>query len=138
MPNPNQLWFNLPVKDVAKSQAFYQAIGFILNEQFNNNEQSASFYVSTNNTVMMLFQEESFSSMIRSRKVTYENEILFSISANSVVEVDQLALRVKASGGQLFSAPKEIQGWMYGCGFSDPDGHKWNVLFMDSEKIPQK
>jgi predicted lactoylglutathione lyase len=68
--------------------------------------------------------------------VAYENEVLFSISADSREEVEQLAEAVKAAGGQLFSAPKEIQGWMYGCGFSDPDGHKWNSLFMDPEKMP--
>jgi uncharacterized protein len=26
---------------------------------------------------------------------------------------------------------------MYGCGFSDPDGHRWNPLFMDMSKLPK-
>lgn len=136
MKNPQSLWFNLPVKDVAISRAFYENIGFELNEQYANNEHSASFYVSQQRIVMMLFQEEGFQSYIRSRKVAYENEVLFSISADSQEEVDQLAAAVKSAGGQLFSAPKEIQGWMYSCGFSDPDGHKWNALFMDPTKMP--
>ncbi len=43
---------------------------------------------------------------------------------------------IEAGGG--FGQPAEIQGWMYGCGFADPDGHRWNVLFRDMSKLPKK
>ena len=34
------------------------------------------------------------------------------------------------------ASPAESQGWMYGCAFADPDGHRWNVLYMDMSKMP--
>ena len=39
------------------------------------------------------------------------------------------------SRGTVFAEPKESNGFMYGCGICDPDGHRWNVLFMDSNKM---
>jgi predicted lactoylglutathione lyase len=50
--------------------------------------------------------------------------------------VDELAETAKAAGGTVYAEPGENQGWMYGCGFSDPDGHRWNVLYMDMSKMP--
>ncbi|MFP3380532.1 extradiol dioxygenase, partial [Bacillus sp. SIMBA_069] len=29
------------------------------------------------------------------------------------------------------------QGFMYGAGFADVDDHRWNVLYMDMNKMPQ-
>jgi len=66
------------------------------------------------------------------------SEMLMSFDAESREEVDRLAAIAEANGGQVFSKPAEIQGWMYGCGFLDPDGHRWNVLFMDVAKMPHR
>ena len=41
------------------------------------------------------------------------------------------------AGGTVFAEPRESNGFMYGCGFCDPDGHRWNVLFMDASKLPK-
>ena len=59
------------------------------------------------------------------------NEVMFTLSADSREEVDEWAKEVKKAGGTVFSKPQKIQGnkdW-YGCGFADPDGHKWNVFY---------
>jgi len=41
-----------------------------------------------------------------------------------------------ASGGAP-SADKQDHGWMYGHGFQDPDGHLWEVAYMDMSALPQ-
>jgi predicted lactoylglutathione lyase len=64
-------------------------------------------------------------------------EVLFSLGANSRDEVDDLALKAERAGGTIFSKPGEQGGWLYGCGFADPDGHRWNALYMDMSKMPQ-
>jgi predicted lactoylglutathione lyase len=43
---------------------------------------------------------------------------------------------VKA-GGSIYGEPGYSQGWMYGAGFADLDGHRWNVLYMDMSKMPK-
>lgn len=61
------------------------------------------------------------------------HEVLFTLSADSRAEVDQWARTVKACGGTVFAEPQEAQGTLYGCGFADPDGHRWNVLFRETK-----
>ena len=63
---------------------------------------------------------------------------MISIDAQSRLEVDETALKVIEAGGTIFAKPAENQGWMYGCGFQDLDGHRWNVLYMDLNKLPEQ
>lgn len=62
-------------------------------------------------------------------------EVLFSLGADSKEEVDELAKKAEQAGGTVFREP-DGEEWMYGCGFVDPDGHRWNVLYMDMSKVP--
>lgn len=61
-----------------------------------------------------------------------------SIDTESREEVDILATKIKNAGGTFFAEPAENQGWMYGCGFFDLEGHRWNILHMNFEKITQQ
>lgn len=134
-----QLWLNLPVKDVVKSKAFFEALGFSFNTAHGNTETSACLLVGEKNAVVMLFQNEVFEQFTQT-KITDTNqavEVLISIDAESREEVDELAQKAAAAGGFVFAKPGENQGWMYGCGFADLDGHRWNVLYMDISKMPQ-
>jgi len=133
----NNIWLNLPVKDASISRNFYQKIGFTLNNRYGNNETSSSFFIGEHNLVLMLFQQDLFSSFVATdiSQLNYSNEVLFSLSAESKTEVDQMVDLVETAGGGIYSSPREAQGWMYGMGFADPDGHKWNLLFMDFEKL---
>jgi predicted lactoylglutathione lyase len=133
------IWINLPVKNVDVSKSFFAAIGFKLNERYGNNSDSASFLIGDKSFVMMLFKESIFEMFTGSKVSDTEKgaEVLFSISAESREEVNELANKVKSAGGVVFSEPAENQGWMYGFGFADLDGHLWNVLFMDINKMPK-
>jgi predicted lactoylglutathione lyase len=132
------VWFNLPVKDVKGSRSFYEGIGFRLNEEHGNSDQSASFLIGQHSIVLMLFCEEAFNGFINGEvsDARAGNEVLFSLSAESKDEVDDMVQTVKKAGGSIFAEPEEIDGWMYSTGFSDPDGHKWNVLYVDMSKMP--
>ena len=63
---------------------------------------------------------------------------MLSIDAESKEEVDEIAQKALDAGGKTNHQPGEMQGWMYGCVFSDIDGHKWNVLYMDMSKMAAK
>src|SRR5437868_719721 len=125
-----EIWINLPVKDVNRSKEFFTSIGFTLNEKFGNNEVSASFTIGSKNLILMLFAEQVFKGFVQHAvaDTAQGSEVLFSIDAESREEVDELARKAEAAGGHVFGQPGENQGWMYGCGFTDPDGHRWNVL----------
>ncbi|MFB9078808.1 VOC family protein [Flavobacterium procerum] len=132
-----QIWLNLPVKDVAKAKDFFWKIGFSFNEQ-HDTPSSTCMVVGESNFVVMLFEEMLFSSFSQNGLTDTKagSEILISIDAESREEVDELAEKVIEAGGTVFSPPAESQDWMYGCGFADLDGHRWNVLYMDFSKLP--
>jgi len=132
------LWINLPAKDINKSRDFFIAIGFKANEGMGNSEHSAAIKIGSKNVILMLFEQNVFKNIVGRdfTDTSKSSEVLFSFDAESKEEVDALAKKVEAAGGIVFSKPSEVQGWMYGCGFSDLDGHRWNVLYMDFSIMP--
>lgn len=132
-----QIWLNLPVKDALKSKAFFSTLGFTFLEE-RTTEQSACMLIGETNFVVMLFAEDMFKNFIQHEisDTSRSTQMLISIDAESREEVDQLAANAEKAGGNVFTAPADNQGWMYGCGFSDLDGHRWNVLYMDFSKMP--
>jgi len=133
-----QIWLNLPVKDAMKSKDFFSKMGFKFLEE-RTTPDSACMLIGSTNFVVMLFAEEMFRNFIK-HEITdpkQSSEFLISIDAESREEVDALAQKAKDAGGSVYAEPGENQGWMYGCGFCDLDGHRWNVLYMDFSKMPK-
>lgn len=132
------MWINLPVEDVKRSVAFFKHIGFLLNPHNEDTDNSACFLIGSKNSVLMLFPKEVFTSftMAPNNDNSIGTEVLLSFETETRGEVDEIAVKAVEAGGILFSEPSENQGWMYGCGFTDLDGHRWNVLHMDMEKMP--
>ena len=132
-----QFWINLPVKDMSKSKAFFTQIGFALNTKYGNTEHSACLLIGDKNVVVMLFEETMFKNFTQHDIVNTQQstEVLFSIDAESREEVDDLAQKVAEAGGIVFSKPATHQGFMYGCAFTDLDGHRWNILHMNPPEL---
>lgn len=132
------IWLNLPVSDVAKSTSFYQAIGFKFNTKAPNHDKMSSFIVGDNKLIVNIFSEELIE-IFSAHKIadTHKGiEVLFSLGADSKEEVDQRLTEAQAAGATIFAQGGWKDGWMYGGGFTDPDGHRWNLLFMDMAKFP--
>ncbi|MGW0660088.1 VOC family protein [Streptodolium elevatio] len=124
------IFVNLPVKDLDKSKKFYSALGYTLNEQFSD-ENTASFVVSDTIVVMLLkedkFREFSTKPIADARTAT---GALLSLSAESREEADRLADIAISSGGSKAKDPLDM-GFMYGRSYLDPDGHHWELVYMD-------
>lgn len=134
-----EIWINLPVADINKSKEFFAKLGFNVSMPSNTKDEMIKMVIGENKVIIMLFPEAMFkkftgNDLANTAKTT---EVLFSIGAESKEEVDELAEKAKMAGGTIFGEPKENQGWMYGCGFADLDGHRWNVLYMDTSKMPK-
>ncbi|MEP7196510.1 MAG: VOC family protein [Saprospiraceae bacterium] len=134
------LWLNLPVKNLSKSKAFFLELGFKLNPEFGNADNCASFIVGDNKVGLMLFEEPTFKGFSQNEiaNTSKGTEVLFSIGAENHKEVDDMAAKAVKAGGKVFTEPAAKDGWMYGCGFADLDGHRWNSLYMDMSKMPKK
>ncbi len=133
-----ELWINLPVKNVIKSKEFFTKIGFSFADGPGNTNVSATLVIGEKNIVIMLFEELVFKNFTGNQitDTKQATEVLFSISAETREEVDEWADKARNAGGIVYGKPSEHQGWLYGCGFADLDGHRWNVLYRDMSKMP--
>lgn len=126
-----ELWLNLPVKDIDVSRKFFQAIGIAEVEEHKNNPGMVALAVG--NTLVMLFPSATFEKFAGhpSANTAVGSETLISFDCESKEEIDQMYARLQHIGAEVFGKPNLVDGWMYGLGFCDPDGHRWNMLFMD-------
>jgi predicted lactoylglutathione lyase len=131
----SEVWINLPVQDIERSKGFYLGIGFSLSVH-GNGPYAAGFKIGPKNLVMMLFENEFFRQMLGEDTPEGRGaEMLISLRAESRDDIDKLAVLVPEAGGDIVTPPAEQLGWMYCLGFKDPDGHRWNALYMDLEKM---
>jgi len=126
----------LPVKDLQRSKDFFIKIGFSFKDSPPN---LLSLLAGNEDVVINLFKENDFKGFTANEILDTNKgtEVLFNIGAENKDEVDKFAEKVKKAGGKLYREPEEKDGWMYGCGFTDLDGHRWSMLYMDTSKMPK-
>jgi predicted lactoylglutathione lyase len=127
------IFINLPVRDLPRSIAFYEALGARKNEQFTD-DTAACMVFSEIIHVMLLthdkFRQFTPKTIADARETT---EVLICMSADSRDAVDEMTARAGAAGGVIDPGPKQDYGFMYGRSFEDLDGHIWEVMWMDVE-----
>lgn len=124
-----QIYVNLPIRDMARSRAFFESLGYAFNPQFSN-EQGACLVLGDNLFVMLLV--EPFFQGFTPRPVadaTKSTEVLICVSCASREEVDTLVAKAVAAGGRTYSEPKD-HGFMYQHAYEDLDGHLWELVAM--------
>lgn len=125
------IFVNLPVTDLARATAFYEAIGATKNPQFS--DDTASCMVVSDTIFVMLLTHDKFRQFTPKPIVDAKtsSEVLLCLSADSRAGVDDIVGKARASGGIADPGPKQDFGVMYGRSFEDPDGHIWEVMWMD-------
>jgi predicted lactoylglutathione lyase len=125
------IFVNLPVADLPKSIAFYEALGAVKNEQFT--DDTAACMVFSEAIHVMLLTHDKFRQFtpkaIADAKQT--TEVLICLSSDSRQDVDVTVDKAAAAGGKIDPGPKQDYGFMYGRSFEDLDGHIWEVMWMD-------
>jgi predicted lactoylglutathione lyase len=122
------IWGNLVTNDIQKTIQFYTALGFKQNGKETN--ELVSFSFADSNFIINFFTQKRFEWALKGKltNTNTENEIIFSLSADSREEVDLWLEKVKKAGGTIFSEPEDFEVG-YTFGFADPDGHKFNFLY---------
>ena len=131
------IFVNLPVADLKRSMAFYEAVGFTNNPQFTN-EQAAAMAWSDEIVVMLLTHEfwKTFTdkTLPDARSTA---QVLLCLSQDSREAVDGIVAGAVKAGGRSEPTPNQDFGFMYGRSFEDPDGHIWENVFMDMSAVPE-
>lgn len=127
------IFVNLPVADLAKSRAFYEAVGFTNNPAFSD-ETAACMVLSDAICVMLLthpkwktFTDKTIPDARKSA------QLMLAISRGGREAVDAITDLAGRAGGTPDCNPKQDLGFMYGRSFEDPDGHIWEPFWMDTQ-----
>ena len=129
-----QIYVNLPVKELNKSVEFFTKLGFKFNPQFTN--ENATCMIIGDDIYVMLLVEKFFKTFTRKEicDSVKSTEVILCLSSESREKVDEMVRNAIAAGG---TSPmnKQDQGWMYGHGFQDIDGHLWEIMWMDKANV---
>ena len=130
-----QIFINLAVKDLQRSMDFYTALGFTNNPQFS--DDTGKCMVWSENIFVMILTHEKFAGFATKPIADTKSNVagLFSLSVDSVDDVNNIVANGLKAGG---TEPNEMRdyGFMQQRTIEDPDGHTWEIFFMDITKFP--
>ncbi len=130
-----KIFINLPVSDLNKAMAFYSAAGFTNNPQFT--DETAACMVLSDEIYVMLLTHPKFKQF--TPKAIADSfttaSVINSLSVDSIDEMNKMMEDAVKAGGKESNEPKDY-GFMQQRSFEDPDGHLWEVFFMDMSKFP--
>ena len=132
---PRNLYVNLPVKDLARSVDFFEALEFSFNPKFT--DENAACLIINERTGVMLLAENFFAGFTNKpiADACASTETLLALSLDSRADVEAFMARALAAGATPTVESKDY-GFMYQHGFADPDGHQWEVFWMDEAQMP--
>lgn len=125
-----KIFVNLAVADLKRSVAFFTELGFEFNPQFT--DDNATCMIIGDDAFVMLLVRPFFQTFTKKAiaDTTASTETLVALSCESREEVDSLVARALANGGS-HAMDKQDHGFMYAGSFYDPDGHHWELAWMD-------
>ena len=132
------IFVNLPVTDLGRSVAFYEAVGARKEPKFSNDAAAMMVF---SDTIHVMLLTHDFYKTFTSKPIAdahQSSEVLICLSADSAKDVDAMVEQAGSAGGAIDPGPKQdMGGMMYGRSFEDPDGHHWEVMWMDAAAAEQ-
>ena len=126
-----QIWANLATSNLEQTTKFYTELGFRVNSSNSSQAQGlTSVSFGENDFIVNFFLKDILQKNTHSKITDLKNgnEIIIRLSAESKEGVNEWVKIVKKAGGKITVEPYEI-GQGYTFVFSDPDGHKFNILY---------
>lgn len=131
---PKMIFVNLPVADVARATAFYEAIGFTKDARFSNEQASAMTW--SDEIKIMILSHDFYRSFVPHKAIAdtaTTSEVILCLSFDSREAVDAVVEKAVAAGGKGDVNAPDDYGYMYGRSFEDLDGHSYAPMYMDVE-----
>ncbi|MBS1303957.1 VOC family protein [Loktanella sp. SALINAS62] len=126
-----QIFVNLPVTDLNRSRAFYEALGFTINPQFS--DKTGNCVVVSDTICLMILTHAKFAAF-SPRPIAdshAQTASLVALSCDSRAEVEAMTNAATAHGGTDNGTTQDMPDFMYGRSFSDPDGHVFEPFWMN-------
>jgi predicted lactoylglutathione lyase len=131
-----QIFVNLPVKDLSRSIDFWTKVGYTFNQQFTDENAGALVIDDESGIYAMLLTEDFFRTFHKSEIAdpARQREVVLALGVESKDRVNEIVDNAVSAGGEATGDPQD-QGFMYSRGFNDPDGHHWEVHWMDPATV---
>ncbi|MCC5806009.1 MAG: VOC family protein [Opitutales bacterium] len=132
---PHKIFVNLPVENLERSIDFFTRLGFAFDPRFT--DRNAACMVIGENMFAMLLVEDFFRGFTGKEVCNTArcNEVLVALAFDSRDEVNDIVDKAWNHGGTVPNEPTD-HGWMYQWAFLDPDGHRWEPIFIDESAVP--
>ena len=132
-----QIFINLPVRDLPRSKAFYEAVGAVNNPQFT--DDTAACMVLSDTIYVMLLTHAKWATFTTKAIVDahQSSEVALALTLDDRPAVDAMVAAAAAHGGKADINPPQDHGFMYQRSVEDPDGHVWEPFFMDMSQMPK-
>jgi len=132
-----QVFINLPVKDVERSLDFYNRLGFTINPQFSDDQSKCLVW--SESIFVMIMSYEKLRNFIKKPIADTKSSITswFALSVESSEKLNEFVENGLSAGGTE-PTPMKDYGFMQLRNLEDPDGHTWEIFFMDTTKIPSQ
>lgn len=128
------IFINLPVKDLDRSRAFYEALSFSLDMAISD-ETAARVAVSDTISVMLLTHPKMAQyTDLPIGDAANQTQHLLALSCESREAVDQM-LDAGLKAGGVEARPVQDHGFMYLRTLADPDGHLWEPFWMEDAAV---
>ena len=131
------MFLNLAVEDLQRSIAFFRDLGFEFDQRFT--DETATCMVVSDHAFVMLLVRDRFRDFTKHELADprTHTEAITALSAESREDVDELVEKALGAGGSAANDPMDM-GFMYGRSFYDPDGHLWEVVWMDVDAMDRE
>lgn len=138
MTDGPMIFVNLPVSDLTKSVAFYEAIGGTKEPKFSNNDAAMIKFSDVVNVMLLTHDHYKQFTPKAIADARQTSAALIALTAGNKAEVDAVVDKATKAGGKPDIGPKQEFGdMMYGRSFEDPDGHHWEIVWMDPAAADQ-
>lgn len=130
------IFVNLPVRDLPKAKAFYAAIGATNNPQFT--DETAACMVFSDAINVMLLTHAKWATFTKKPLADAQksSEVMLALSCDSRDAVNAVVEAARKGGGSVDVNPQQDYGFMLNRSIQDPDGHVWEMVWMDPKGFP--
>lgn len=130
------IFINLPVNDLSKAVAFYEAIGATRNAMFSDKTAACMVFSDAIHVMLLTHAKWVFFTKKPISNAHEASEVMLALSGDSRDVVNAIADAAGKAGGVIDINPPQDHGFMFGRSFEDLDGHIWEIVWMDLSAVP--
>ena len=118
----------LGVADLGRARAFYESLGW----RASSASQGDVVFFQMGGSALALYRQEALSRDLQGEDAPRPGGVTLAYNTRSRDEVELRLREAEAAGATVLRAPHETSWGGTVAYFADPDGHPWEITFVES------